>query len=114
MTTTEKLHVVRVEDHEGSGECANCPRTGLRWMVLLSDGSKVGTECAKRLLGWKITPKSYGWVKNYKVIAEHTESGQTWTLYQHVAGERTVSTLNGALMTIGGARADWERMGFTA
>jgi len=55
MTTTRaatrKLHVVKVEDREGTGTCTACGREGLRWIVTLSDGTQVGTEINIRTAG---------------------------------------------------------------
>jgi hypothetical protein len=58
-----KLHAVKVEDHEGHGICRQCDRENLRWIVTLSDGSTVGTECARTVLGYKPAPASYRWVE---------------------------------------------------
>jgi hypothetical protein len=106
------LHVVKVEDHEGTGECGACPRTGLRWIVVLSDGSRIGTECAKRVLGIPVSPRNHRWVEHFDVIAEFTDGRESWVLYRRKGGVQTRDTRNGALMGIGGCEADWKRRGW--
>lgn len=54
--TTPKLTITKIEDHEGNGHCTACGRENLRWICTLSDSTKVGTECAKKVLGWKPQP----------------------------------------------------------
>lgn len=122
MTTTN--HLIRVEDHEGFGTCGHCDREGLRWIAIVSvDGQTVavGTECAKRVLGWKPTPKSYAWVEHFTVVAEHTEPYRmygsdapttTYTLWQHRNGTATRETTNGVLTSIGGVRREWTDRGW--
>lgn len=108
--TTAKLEIVKIEDHEGSGYCSACGRDNLRWIVTLSDGTRVGTECAKAVLGWKPTPAGYTWVTNFRAVAERTNRyGEHEVLWQHKTGTQTRLTVNGILCTVGGARADWDR-----
>ena len=72
--STATVTLVKIEDHEGNGECRECGRTGLRWIATLSDGTHVGTECAKQILGWKPTPKTYTWVADFTAIAKVVEA----------------------------------------
>lgn len=109
---TAKLH--HIEDHEGTGECQECGRTGLRWVCYLTDGSRVGTECAKRVMGWKPAPKQYNWVPNFDMIATHEEGGDAWCLWQRQGAAQTVETRNGVLYSIGGARSEWIAKGWVA
>lgn len=114
---TAKPTLVRVEDREGEGRCGACEREGLRWVCVLSDGTEVGTECAKVALGWKPTPKSYTWTADYTPVAEHTECAGTssevvWVLWQHKSGTATRMTRGGALDTVGGARGVWTQRGW--
>jgi len=109
---TQTVHMVKIEDHEGEGRCGACQREGLRWIVTMSDGSQVGTECAKRVMGFKPAPKTYAWVEHFTPVAEHTEYRQTYVLWQHKAGTATRETMNGTLMAVGGVRQTWERKGW--
>lgn len=111
MTTT-KIHLVKIEDHEGDGRCGACGREGLRWIAVLSDGTQVGTECAKAVLGYRPTARDYSWVVDYTAVAEHVEYGVTYIMWQHKRGARTVATRNGVLDTVGGVRAEWTRRGW--
>ncbi|AVO21288.1 hypothetical protein SEA_TRYPO_79 [Mycobacterium phage Trypo] len=70
-----KLELVKVEDHEGTGECPACGRTGLRWICVMNDGSRAGVECAKKLLGYRPAPKHYNWVPEFTAVAEYVEAG---------------------------------------
>lgn len=107
MNTT-KLHITKFEDHEGDGRCGHCGREGLRWIAVLSDGSKCGTECAKRVLGYAPAPKSFNWIAGCEVIAEHADKWTTSVVYRNAAG-RTFLAENGVLMVIGGGLAEFER-----
>jgi hypothetical protein len=109
---TATVTIARVEDHEGLGVCGHCDRDGLRWIVVLSDGSRFGSGCARKALGIKVAPKDFAWVTNYNVIAEHAEYGVVWTLYRHKRGERTVMARDGHLTTVGGALEEWKREGW--
>jgi hypothetical protein len=111
MTTTQ-ITVTRYEDHEGDGTCATCGREGLRWIVRLSDGSGVGTECAKAVLGHKPAPKDYNWIADYIAVASVVAYGETMVLWQHRTGSQTRETRNGQLSQIGGARKQWEKEGW--
>ncbi len=114
--TATKLTIARIDDHEGDGDCSNCGRTGLRWIATLSDGSKVGLECAKKLLGFRPAPAAYQWVGFFEPVAEHVErygyDTVTWVLWQRKGGAETRETRNGVLMTVGGCRKDWTKKGW--
>lgn len=84
MTTTQtKLTVETIEDHEFEGRCGHCGRENVRWIVCLSDGSKVGIECSKKLLGYKIQPKTYNWMPDFELVATYRDYGAVHALYQH-------------------------------
>ena len=55
-----------IQDCEYDGTCTMCGKEGVRWIVVMSDGSRVGGECAKKLLGWKPTAKNFSWVTGMK------------------------------------------------
>lgn|SRR5574342_47012 len=110
MTTT--LVISKIEDREFEGECGECGRHGLRWVAILSDGSAVGLECAKRVLGYRPAPATYQWVSDFEPVAEHTEHAQTWVMWQRKGGTATRETLNGRLVAVGGVRADWLKRGW--
>ena len=77
MTTT-KLTIDKVEDREGNGICRHCDREGLRWIFILSDGSEIGSGCARKVLGYAPAPKSYAWAAHVEPVA----TTATHTLYQ--------------------------------
>lgn len=106
------MTMVKIEDHEGNGHCSACQREGLRWIVTLSDGSQVGTECAKTIIGVKPDPKSYTWTADFTAVAEHNEYGDTLVLWQHKNGTATRETRNGYLVAVGGRRRIWEKEGW--
>lgn len=108
MTTT-KLHITKVEDHEGMGRCGHCEREGLRWIVVLSDGTSVGTECAKRVLGYTLKPASYTWMTGYAPIAEYSNKWETAVVYANAAG-RTNLVVNGHLQVIGAGMREFTRL----
>ncbi len=109
-----ELTVWRVEDHEGNGECQRCGKTGLRWVAYLSDGSRVGGECAKRLLGWAPTRKGFSWVTGLFVVAEGSMSAsQRVTLWSDEAGYRGVVSVNANACFAGGfgaAESEFQRL----
>lgn len=115
---TENLKVEKIEDHEGDGTCGHCGREGLRWIATLSDGSRCGLECAKRVLGFKPAPTAYKWVSDFTQVAEYREVnsyGDTlavWVLWQHKRGNATRETRDGFLQSVGGMRAAWEARGW--
>ena len=105
MTNTQTLTVHKVEDYEGNGECGHCDRTGLRWMVTLSDGSKVGSQCAKKLMGWKATPKNFDWTAKFNVVEEKTIVHDHFVLWQGKTGKGGVLMINGHATAFGGFAA---------
>lgn len=110
MATTSTPHVVRVQDADGEGTCSSCGREGLRWVVTLSDDSTVGSECAKKALGWTVQPARYRWTCGAVPVAPYTERDVTWVLWEKLGG--TLSSRNGHLMAIGGQRAEWLARGW--
>lgn len=112
--TTARPTVARIDDHEGQGECGNCRRTGLRWIATLTDGSEVGLECAKQILGWKPRPVNYDWIKDFRPVAEAKDCDVTYVLWQHKAGNATRTTRNGSLWGVGAQRAEWVRNAWLA
>lgn len=107
-----KLTVLKIEDHEGAGHCGQCGRDNLRWICTLSDGTAVGTECAKKVLGWKPQPKHYNWIGDFQIIAEHNERGTHFVMWQRKTGIETRETRDGGLVAVGGVRKDWEARGW--
>lgn len=105
MTNTEKLTVWKVEDHEGDGECSACGRTGLRWVTFLSDGSRVGGECAKKILGWAPTKRTHGWVQGLTAVAEKEVCGPVGrtqaVLYRSESGKGGAMSIGGNLQATG-------------
>lgn len=110
--TTATLTIARIDDHEGDGDCSNCGRTGLRWIATLSDGTKVGLECAKKILGFRPAPQKYQWIADFTPIAEYVEYGSTYVLWKHKVGNGTRETRDGVLVSVGGCRNDWIRRGW--
>lgn len=108
------LSVVRIEDHDGTGYCGHCGRDGIRWAVVLSDGTVVGAECAKRRLGIPVPRVSeWAWVAKYDLVAAHTdERGRQSFMYQRKGGQGTREVVDGHLVQVGGVRQDWERRGW--
>lgn len=102
----------KIEDHEGHGECSACPKTGLRWVATLSDGSTVGLECAKKMIGYRPAPTAYNWINDFEAIAEHHGIGSLYVLWRHKTRNQTRETRNGALTSIGGAHAEWLKEGW--
>ena len=110
--TTSKLHIIKVEDHEGNGYCGACGRENLKWIVTLSDGSEIGTECAKKTLGMTVSPANHKWVSDFTAIAEHNDFDVTYVLWQHNTSSATRETRNGHLTIIGGVRKTWTDRGW--
>lgn len=110
--TAAKMSIVRIDDHEGDGDCSSCGRTGLRWIATLSDGTHVGLECAKKILGWKPAPTSYNWIADFSPVAERVEFGETFVLWQHKTRNQTRETCNSVLISVGGCRANWTKKGW--
>jgi hypothetical protein len=108
------LTLAKIEDREGDGTCSACDREGLRWVAILSDGTGVGLECAKKILGFKPAPGSYAWVADFRPSAEHRDHAVIYVLWQHKRGNATRETRNGHLTEIGGVRNTWIRRGWLA
>ena len=96
-TTTKALTVTKIEDREGNGICQCCDRENLRWIVTLSDGSSVGTQCANKIMGHK----NYNWksltadIAGMLIIREWTSHCETICLLSNVTGTRFAITVNG-------------------
>lgn len=101
MTSTQKITVWKVEDHEGNGECQECHKTGLRWVTILSDGSKVGGECAKKILGWAPTAAKFSWVTGLSSVEEATVSGERVVLWASEDGTRGAVSVDGRGQVMG-------------
>jgi hypothetical protein len=112
MATTTTLTMERIDDCEGDGTCGACGREGLRWVVTLSDGSRVGLECAKKLVGFRPAPHTYNWVADYEPVAEYRDGRDVFVMWQHKTRNITRETLNGHLHSVGGVRSDWQRRGW--
>lgn len=110
--TTNTLTINKIEDREYEGECGECGRHGLRWIAVLSDGSAVGLECVKRVLGYRPAPAKYQWITDYAPAAEYNDHGVCYVLWQHKRGNATRETRNGYLNAVGGVRADWAKRGW--
>lgn len=112
MTT---LTVWRIEDHEGTGECQQCGKTGLRWVTYLSDGSRVGGECAKRIMGWAPTARNFSWLTGMTLVGEASLSPtQCMTLWRSEDEARGVLAINGIANQVGPfgwVQAEFTRLG---
>jgi hypothetical protein len=108
------ITLAKIEDREGDGTCSSCNRQGLRWIAVLSDGTAVGLECANKILGFRPARTAYSWAEHFTAVAEHTESGSVYVLWQRKGGRETRETRNGILESVGGARRDWISRGWTA
>jgi hypothetical protein len=102
--------LVRVDDREGQGSCGACGREGLRWVAILSDGSAVGLECARAVIGYRPARRDYSWMADYRPVAEHRDCGDVLVLWERDG--RTRETANGHLTAAGGVRREWERRGW--
>jgi hypothetical protein len=117
MNATATIRLVMAHEFEAhDGACGACPKKNLRWVFQLSDGSMVGSECAKRLLGYKPSRLDYGWVERYRPVAHYTEGAAHWVLWTQKSAEHgigTRETRDGVLMGTGGNRtADWQKRGW--
>lgn len=110
--TAPTLQISKIEDREDSGECGACGRTNLRWIAILSDGTGVGMECAKKILGYRPATKSFDWIAHFTPVAEHVEYGTTYVMWQRKCGNETRETQDGVLMVVGGVRNDWTKKGW--
>lgn len=111
-----QLTLAKVEDHEGTGDCSECGRQGLRWIARLSDGSGVGFECAKKILGFRPVAKDFVWQAYYSPVAEHREGADVFVLWQAIGTEvyegQSRETLNGLLFKVGGVSTEWLARGW--
>jgi len=112
MSNGEKVHPVKIEDYEGNGTCSACGREGLRWIVTLSDDTRVGVECSAKVCGWRPTRKVYAWTADFVPVAEYRYAEVTFVLWHHKRGNATNTTRNGHLVTVGGALREWARNGW--
>lgn len=112
------MHIVRIEDHEGTGTCGNCQREGLRWIVVIGEDARevahVGAECAKKVLGYALArPGSYKWVSDYALTEQYdgdAAHGVTYTLWTRKDGNAAVIARNGYAILSGSLSAvqrDW-------
>ena len=98
-----KVTVKWVENCEGDGTCLACGREGLTWVVVLSDGSRVGVECAKPILGFKPAPKSYVWSRDFTGRGFTVNGGgQTVRVWERNDGRAFALTVDGVLVSSGG------------
>lgn len=108
-----KPRLIRIEDHEGSGSCSACQREGLRWIAVLTDGSRVGLECMKRITGRsKPQPVHYEWLGGFELVAEYDDYGHHFALWQSKSSSATRTTQNGSLVAIGCQREAWAARGW--
>lgn len=112
METASTLALVQIDDVEGEGECSHCGRPGLRWIAVLSDGSRVGVQCARKLLGIPIAKRNFEWVAAFDVVATHVEHGVHHVLWRHKTYTETRETRNGILHQVGGAWTAWRLKGW--
>lgn len=118
MTATVTPTICWIEqDPNDEGTCTSCGRTGLRWVVTLSNGIAVGLECAKRICGFRPAPTTYNWIVDFERVAEHVEDYEdgdidSWVLWQAKNGRETRETRNGRLMQVGGCRKAWTKKGW--
>lgn len=104
-TTAAKLTIEVIRDCEGEGRCGACDREGLRWVAQLSDGSNVGLECAKRVLGFKPAPKSYNWQADYTLKGTLSKGAEFFGVWIHTNGRAAAITRNGVMVCNG--PAEW-------
>lgn len=101
MTDT-KPTVIRVEDREHEGTCGLCGKEGVRWIVVLDDGSQVGGECAKKILGWAPTAKKFSWVTGMTpTLTADCGIDGTVVLWTSESGRRAALSVNGHPQTFG-------------
>jgi hypothetical protein len=98
-----KLTVAKVLDREHEGVCQECDKQNLRWVLVLSDGSMVGVECARKLTGEAFTAKKVEWVAGAVEVASGIDCGATVVLYRR--GNGAVIAVDGRPMMMGGMNA---------
>jgi hypothetical protein len=109
--------LVRIEDRSGTGTCGCCGREGLRWVYFLTDGTFVGSECAKKIMGHAIEPRSHARLTDFHVIAEHQNKfGVTYLLWEHNLGGYYSETIDGKVKRHGSdeLRKSWTKIGWVA
>ena len=100
-----KLTIEKIEDREGDGTCRHCGREGLRWIFILSDGTEIGSGCARKVLGWAPAPKSYTWAAKVEAV----ETVGAHTLYRsRKNGDAVMVIAQGANLVVSGPGA-WVR-----
>ena len=99
--SAQEIMVLKVTDYEYEGTCSACGKEGVRWIVSLSDGSHVGGECAKKILGWAPTPKTFSWVTGMTAIVEEIIDGQSVVVWQDQGATRGAISVNGHLQQSG-------------
>lgn len=90
-----KVTVIKVTDYEYEGTCTACGKESVRWIVSLSDGSHVGGECAKKILGWAPTAKGFSWVTGMTAIVEEIIEGQSIVVWADESNTSGVISVNG-------------------
>jgi hypothetical protein len=94
--TAARVTVMFVEDCEGDGTCLACGREGLRWILVLSDGSRVGSECAKAILG------SYTWINDYTALGYTVNpQGECVRVWKHKRANAFALTVDGVMRLSG-------------
>lgn len=101
MNSNAKVRVEFIHDREGDGFCGACQREGLRWVVQLSDGSMVGLECAKAVLGFRPAPKAYKWVEDFRLVGTVSNPYETLGWWERKDGKAGAVTVNGVLKVTG-------------
>ena len=82
MSRESKPTITKVLDREGEGECQECGRTNVRWVAVLSDGSTVGGECAKKITGQVFSPTKYAPLAGAREVISGLDCGTTWTVLE--------------------------------
>lgn len=109
MTDTPALS--HYEDHEGDGTCSRCQREGIRWIAVLTDGTRVGGECAKKVLGHNIpSAKRLNWLAKFRPAEMWTFCGKSYVRWVHVNPEVAQDrlTIDGVLWQVGGVKPDMD------
>jgi hypothetical protein len=91
MTNTA-AHAVKITDDYD--DCQRCGRTGLVRVVVMSDGSHVGTECMKKVCGWAPAKKDADALRGLVADTEITRYGETFILWTNAAGAARAITRN--------------------
>lgn len=91
--------IIKVLDREDNGRCQECARENIRWVAVLSDGSTVGSECAKKITGQVFIPANYSWVTGATEVAATVDCDTTWVMWTR--GTRAYLAANGILKSVG-------------